>query len=85
MYWRTLYATLVFLVRTEILTKRCLQETGQLQRKLEPAERILSISSSPSRFVKSDFRESDYESDYDGRSASLARKQQTGSGSVPLS
>jgi len=39
----------------------------QLHRKLGPAEKILSTSPSPSKFVKADFRESDYESDYDGR------------------
>jgi len=39
----------------------------QLHRKLGPTEKILSISPSPSKFVKADFRESDYESDYDGR------------------
>ncbi|CAL1681894.1 unnamed protein product [Lasius platythorax] len=46
-----------------------LKETGpsmdQSYRKFEPVEKILSISPSPSRFVKGDFRESDYESDYD--------------------
>ncbi|XP_012061613.1 PREDICTED: uncharacterized protein LOC105624873 [Atta cephalotes] len=47
-----------------------MKETGyslnQLHRKLIPAEKILSISPSPSKLVKGDFRESDYESD-DGR------------------
>ncbi|XP_014485705.1 PREDICTED: uncharacterized protein LOC106750117 isoform X2 [Dinoponera quadriceps] len=61
------------------------KETGH--RKLEPTEKILSTSPSPSRFAKGDFRESDYESDYDARSASL--KLQAGSGkptepSVPV-
>ncbi|KAL6428691.1 hypothetical protein ACFW04_007940 [Cataglyphis niger] len=46
-----------------------LKETGysmdQSHRKLEPVEKILPISPSPSKFVKGDFRESDYESDYD--------------------
>ncbi|XP_018338023.1 PREDICTED: titin-like isoform X4 [Trachymyrmex septentrionalis] len=46
------------------------KETGyslnQLHKKLVPAEKILSISPSPSKLVKGDFRESDYESD-DGR------------------
>lgn len=37
----------------------------QSHRKLEPVEKILPISPSPSKFVKGDFRESDYESDYD--------------------
>lgn len=39
----------------------------QLCKKLEPAEKLLSASPSPSKFLKGDFRESDYESDYDGR------------------
>ncbi|XP_018309584.1 uncharacterized protein [Mycetomoellerius zeteki] len=47
-----------------------MKETGyslnQLHRKLLPTEKILSISPSPSKLVKGDFRESDYESD-DGR------------------
>ncbi|XP_067210497.1 uncharacterized protein zormin isoform X3 [Linepithema humile] len=47
------------------------KETGhsidQLYKKLEPAEKVLPASPSPSKFVKGDFRESDYESDYDGR------------------
>jgi len=51
-----------------------LQKTGyslnQLRKKLEPAEKILSISPDPSKLVKGDFRESDYESDYDGRTSS---------------
>jgi len=57
-------------IKSEILKKCYLQETGyslnQLHRKLVPAEKILSISPSPSKLVKGDFRESDYESD-DGR------------------
>ncbi|XP_018360288.1 PREDICTED: titin isoform X3 [Trachymyrmex cornetzi] len=39
---------------------------NQLHRKLVPVEKILSVSPSPSKLVKGDFRESDYESD-DGR------------------
>lgn len=42
----------------------------QLYKKLEPAEKILPASPSPSKFVKGDFRESDYESDYDARTPS---------------
>lgn len=57
-------------IKSEILKKCYLQETGyslnQLHRKLLPTEKILSISPSPSKLVKGDFRESDYESD-DGR------------------
>lgn len=37
----------------------------QSHRKLEPVEKILPISPSPSKFVKGNFRENDYESDYD--------------------
>ncbi|KAL6428692.1 hypothetical protein ACFW04_007940 [Cataglyphis niger] len=52
-----------------IQDKSAVQETGysmdQSHRKLEPVEKILPISPSPSKFVKGDFRESDYESDYD--------------------
>ncbi|XP_071560873.1 uncharacterized protein [Temnothorax nylanderi] len=51
-----------------------MKETGysinQLHRKLEPAEKIPSSSPGPSKLVKGDFRESDYESDYDGRTSS---------------
>jgi len=51
-----------------------LQKTGyslnQLRKKLEPTEKILSISPDPSKLVKGDFRESDYESDYDSRTSS---------------
>ncbi|RLU22075.1 hypothetical protein DMN91_006455 [Ooceraea biroi] len=47
--------------------KKTEHSMDQLHRKLGPAEKILSVSPSPSKFVKADFRESDYESDYDGR------------------
>ncbi|XP_024868428.1 muscle M-line assembly protein unc-89-like isoform X5 [Temnothorax curvispinosus] len=57
-----------------IQDKSAVQETGysinQLHRKLEPAEKIPSTSPGPSKLVKGDFRESDYESDYDGRTSS---------------
>ncbi|XP_072764140.1 uncharacterized protein [Anoplolepis gracilipes] len=50
-----------------------LKETGhsmdQSRRKLESVEKVLPISPSPSKFVKGDFRESDYESDYDRRTS----------------
>ncbi|XP_019884311.1 titin isoform X6 [Camponotus floridanus] len=50
-----------------------LKETGhsmdQSYKKLEPVEKVLPISPSPSKFVKGDFRESDYESDYDRRTS----------------
>ncbi|XP_012542170.2 titin isoform X3 [Monomorium pharaonis] len=38
---------------------------NQLYRKLESVEKIPSTSPDPSKIVKADFRESDYESDYD--------------------
>lgn len=41
----------------------------QSYKKLEPVEKVLPISPSPSKFVKGDFRESDYESDYDRRTS----------------
>lgn len=62
------------LIYTYIINIICLQETNysidQLHKKLEPAEKILSTSPGPSKLVKGDFRESDYESDYDGRTSS---------------
>ncbi|XP_068967253.1 titin isoform X4 [Bombus flavifrons] len=48
-------------------TKETIYTTDQSQKKLETAKKILPPSPSPSKFVKSEFRESDYESDYDGR------------------
>ncbi|XP_054013283.1 titin isoform X3 [Hylaeus anthracinus] len=47
--------------------KETVYTTDQSQKKFETAKKILPPSPSPSRFVKSEFRESDYESDYDGR------------------
>nr|XP_012144065.1 PREDICTED: muscle M-line assembly protein unc-89 isoform X8 [Megachile rotundata] len=41
--------------------------TDQSQKKFEAPKKIVPPSLSPSRFVKGEFRESDYESDYDGR------------------
>lgn len=41
--------------------------TDQSHKKLETTKKILPPSPSPSKFVKGEFRESDYESDYDGR------------------
>lgn len=62
------------LIYTYIINIICLQEKNysidQLHKKLEPAEKILSTSPGPSKLVKGDFRESDYESDYDGRTSS---------------
>ncbi|XP_039306302.1 uncharacterized protein LOC105193639 isoform X2 [Solenopsis invicta] len=53
-----------------------IKETGysmnQLHRKLEPTAKIPSISPEPSKLMKGDFRESDYESDYDGRTSSFS-------------
>ncbi|XP_011705984.1 PREDICTED: uncharacterized protein LOC105461199 isoform X2 [Wasmannia auropunctata] len=51
-----------------------MKETGhslnQLHRKLTPVEKILPISPGPSKLMKGDFRESDYESDYDSKISS---------------
>ncbi|XP_076758852.1 uncharacterized protein LOC143428086 isoform X1 [Xylocopa sonorina] len=48
-------------------TKETIYATDQSQKKLETTKKILPPSPSPSKFVKGEFRESDYESDYDGR------------------
>ncbi|XP_078042862.1 uncharacterized protein LOC144473128 isoform X2 [Augochlora pura] len=48
-------------------TKETMYSTDQSQKKLETSKKILPPSPSPSKFVKSEYRESDYESDYDGR------------------
>ncbi|XP_026674575.1 muscle M-line assembly protein unc-89 isoform X5 [Ceratina calcarata] len=51
--------------------KKVIQETiyvaDQSQKKIDTTKKILPPSPSPSKFVKGEFRESDYESDYDGR------------------
>ncbi|XP_076636076.1 uncharacterized protein LOC143349064 isoform X2 [Colletes latitarsis] len=47
-------------------TKETVYATDQTQKKFE-TKKILPPSPSPSKFVKGEFRESDYESDYDGR------------------
>nr|XP_033332552.1 uncharacterized protein LOC117223969 isoform X8 [Megalopta genalis] len=63
------------LVYENIHDKKQLQETvysaDQSQKKLETSKKILPPSPSPSKFVKSEYRESDYESDYDGRIPTL--------------
>ncbi|CAK9797379.1 TTN [Anthophora quadrimaculata] len=48
-------------------TKETVYSTDQSHKKLETTKKILPPSPSPSKFVKGEFRESDYESDYDGR------------------
>ncbi|XP_076170517.1 uncharacterized protein LOC143148247 isoform X3 [Ptiloglossa arizonensis] len=50
-----------------VSTKETVSTTDQSQKKFETAKKILPPSPSPSKFVKGEFRESDYESDYDGR------------------
>ncbi|XP_043261539.1 uncharacterized protein LOC122402644 [Colletes gigas] len=52
-------------------TKETVYATDQTQKKFETAKKILPPSPSPSKFVKGEFRESDYESDYDGRIPAL--------------
>ncbi|KAG7188138.1 hypothetical protein KM043_013359 [Ampulex compressa] len=51
--------------------KEIFHSMDQSQKKFETTRKILPSSQSPSKFVKSEFRESDYESDYDGRIPSL--------------
>lgn len=68
------FCSVTYIKSEVIFTKMCLQETGysinQLHRKLKPAEKTLSTSPGPSKLMKGNFRESDYESDYDGRTSS---------------
>ncbi|XP_076384943.1 uncharacterized protein LOC117223969 isoform X3 [Megalopta genalis] len=52
-------------------TKETVYSADQSQKKLETSKKILPPSPSPSKFVKSEYRESDYESDYDGRIPTL--------------
>lgn len=59
---------ILILFNSKILTRRRFQE----------------VAPSPSKFVKGDFRESDYESDYDAR-ASLTKKLQTEAAGIKLS
>ncbi|KAL0100113.1 hypothetical protein PUN28_019517 [Cardiocondyla obscurior] len=51
-------------------TKETEYSVNQLHRKLESEEKVLLPSPGPSKLMKGDFRESDYESDYDGRALS---------------
>ncbi|XP_014601997.1 PREDICTED: uncharacterized protein LOC106785786 isoform X2 [Polistes canadensis] len=46
-------------------------------RKMETTRKVHGPSPSPSRFVKGEFRESDYESDYDGRISSIWKPRTT--------
>ncbi|XP_043502049.1 muscle M-line assembly protein unc-89 isoform X6 [Polistes fuscatus] len=62
--------------------KKIIQETvfttdHSSHRKMETTRKVHGPSPSPSRFVKGEFRESDYESDYDGRISSVWKPRTT--------